>query len=86
MSVEEKEFEILGTTQGLAESLIFRVELFSRGVGVVVEDFVVMQIDGVHDGKERVYSRLFHIVVPACKVEAGRVLGGIAVEYLAQGV
>ena len=80
----------MDTAKGLSESLDFRVELFDRGVGgaveVVVEDFVVMQMDGVHDGLERVYSRLFHIVVPACEVESGRVLGGIAVEYLAQGV
>ena len=55
---EEKEFKVLDTAKGLAESLDFRVELFGRGVGgavdVVVEDFVVMQMDGVHDGLERV--------------------------------
>ena len=54
--------------------LIFTVELFSRGVAgavdVVVGDFVVIQMDCAHDGLERVYSRLFHIVVPVCEVEA----------------
>lgn len=80
----------MDTANGLGESFDLRVELFSRGVGgavdVVVEDFVVMQMDCVHDVLERVYCRLFHIVVPACEVESGRVLGGIAVEYLVQGV
>ena len=37
----------------------FTVELFSRGVDgavdIVVEDFVVMQMDCVHDGLKRVY-------------------------------
>jgi hypothetical protein len=77
----------MDTSQRLTEGLDFGIELFGRGVSgakvVVVEDFVVVQLDGVHDGLERVNSGQFHIVVPSSEVQAGRVFGGPAVEYLA---
>ena len=47
----------MDTSQGLSESLDFGVELLCGGVGgavvVVVEDFVVVELYGVHDGLER---------------------------------
>ena len=74
------------TAQGFSESLDFGVELFGGSVGgavvVVVEDFVVVELDGVHDGLEGVDAGEFHVVVPAGEIQSGGVLGGVAVEDL----
>ena len=77
----------MDTSQRLTEGLDLGIELFSRGISgamvVVVEDFVVVQLDGVHDGLEGINPGQLHVVVPAGEVQTGGVFCGLAVENLA---
>ena len=67
----------MDTSQRLTEGLDLGIELFSRGISgamvVVVEDFVVVQLDGVHDGLEGINPGQLHVVVPAGEVQTGGV-------------